>query len=297
MKLFLFLMLIIIDSISAKDYQVGFAQDTMDNDWRLAQVKDVENEIAKYPYLHLTVKDANSQISNQILDIEYFIKNNYDFIITSPINSNLTSKVLKKAQSKGIKVILLDRGITTDNYNTFISPDNILIAKKAARFLVDKLNSKGTILMIEGIQGATPTILRTKGFMEIVNKYPDIKVIKRTANFLRADAAKVMEDIYKNNIKFDAIYSHSDSMLSGVRMVMNKKKKSKILSVGIDYIKEAKTAILNNKQDISFTYDTCGKEGVEAIVSYIKGKKVRKNITISTTMVTKANAYKVEPIF
>lgn len=291
-------MLFCIVSLFARDYKVGFAQDTLANDWRVAQVEEVKKEIEKHPNLSLLVKDAKASISNQIADIEHFIENNYDFIITSPINAQITSMVLHKAIEKNIKVILIDRGIDSKDYTTFIRPDNKKIAKNAAEYMAKKMNYKGTILMLEGIKNASVTTYRTDGFMEIIKKYPKMKVIKYTANFLRADAIKVMEKVYSENIHFDAIYSQSDSMLSGVRTLMEEKgKDTSILMVGIDYIKESKKAILEGKQTISFPYLTCGKEGVQAIVDIINHKDVKKDLIISSKIVDKNNAKFINPIF
>ena len=295
---FVLLLVLLSSFLFSKVYKVGFAQDTLSNDWRIAQVNEVKREALKYPFLSLTVRDAKANIATQISDLEYFIKEDYDFIVTSPIDSFITSQVLKKAIDKGISVILIDRGIDTDNYTTFIRPKNKLIAQKAARFMVEKMDGEGTILMIEGIKGATPTIHRTVGFENITKKYPKIKIIKKRANFLRADAIHVMEDVYKSGIEFDAIYSHSDSMLSGVRVVMdNLKKDMTLLMVGIDYIAESKKAILNNKQSATFTYPTCGKEGIEAIVDIINKKDVQKNIIIESKYIDKNNALSEAPIF
>ncbi len=296
-KIIIFIYLITVSSY-AKEYKIGFAQDTLANDWRVAQVNEVKNEIKKYPYLKLTVKNAQASVANQISDIEYFIKNKFDFIITSPINAKITSLVLKKAIEKGIKVILISRGITTTDYTTFIRPKNKFIAEQIGHYMAKKLDKKGTILMLQGLQGTTSARDRDIYFDEVIKKYSNIKVIKRRANYLRSDAIEVMEDIYQKNIKFDAIYSHSDSMLSGVRIVMKKyKKNNTILMVGIDYISEAEAAILRGEQSASFTYPTCGKEGVEAIVKIIENKKYKKDVIIPSIMITKDNVKNVYPIF
>ena len=295
---FLLILLLSLTFLNAKIYKVGFAQDTMENDWRRAQVEAVKNEASKYDFLELTIKDAKANIAKQIEDIEFFIDNNFDFIITSPINAQIAALALKKAIKNGIKVILIDRGISSDDYTTFIAPDNYKIAEKAADFMVKSLNGKGVVLMLEGVKGATPTILRTNGFMDVISQYKDIKVIKRRANYLRGDAIKVVNGLFEQGIKFDAVYSQSDSMLEGFREAINTHNiRTKYITVGIDYIRSARTAIKNSVQDASFTYDTCGKEGIEAIVNIIKEKKVEKNIVLDSTMVTKENVNDVEPVF
>lgn len=39
-----------------------------------------------------------------------------------------------------------------------------------------------------------------------MSKYPNIKIIKRTGNYLRRDAIKEMEGVIKNDIHIDAIF-------------------------------------------------------------------------------------------
>lgn len=296
MKVF-FIISIFINLSFAKDYLIGFSQDTLANDWRAAQVQEVRDEVSKHSNLKLIVKDAKGKVSNQIRDIQRFIDQKVDFIITSPKDARTTSLVLKKAIKKGIKVILISRNIVTKDYTAFIAPDNYMIGESAAKFLAKHLNYKGSVLMLQGVKGASSTTQRTKGFEKIISRYPNMKIVKRRANYLRNDAIKVMEEIYKSNISFDAIYSQSDSMLIGAREVMERLNKPLVPSVGIDYIKQTRQAIMDGKQLASFLYPTSGKQGVEAIVDIIEGKKVPKNRILDTIMVTKDNVDKVKPIF
>lgn len=283
--------------LEAKTYKIGFAQDTLANDWRKAQADELIYYSNKYDFLELTISDAKGSVANQIAAIEKFIKEDYDFIITSPINATITSIVLKKAIDKGIKVILLSRGINGDYYTSFIAPDNYKIAQEAAKYLLNKMNYQGTVLMLQGLEGTTSSTLREKGFEDIAKNYENIKIIKVRGNYLRNDTIKALENIYEEGIKFDAIYSHSDSMISGAKVVIEKKDNKKIPIIGIDYIREAKDAILDGKQLASFVYPTAAKEGIETIVSIIEGKEILKNQIIKTIMVDKNNAMVIEPIF
>lgn len=285
-------------TLFAQEYTIGFAQDTLKNDWRLAQVEELKNEAKKHDNIKLIIKSANAKVSKQIRDIELFIEQGVDFIITSPIEPNITGQVLKRALDKGIKVILLSRTINSENYTTFISPDNEKIGEEAAKHLVNALKENGTILELQGIKTASSTMKRSAGFNKIIKKYPNIKVIKRNANFLRSEAIKTMEAIYKNNIKFDAIFSHSDSMLEGTRKVMKKYKKDlSIPMVGIDYIKASRTAIQKEEQSATFVYQTSAKEGIQAIIDIINNKPIKKNITLNTLKITKDNVNEIKPIF
>lgn len=296
-RFIVFFLLLSVISL-AKEYKIGFAQDTLTNDWRKAQVDEAIKEVDKHDFLSITVKDAKGSVAKQVLDIETFIKQEYDYIITSPIEPAITSMVLKKAIKKGIKVILIDRGVHGDSYTAFIAPDNYKIGQDAARYLLKKMNYKGIVLMLQGIEGATPTVLREQGFEDVAKEYKDVKIIKKRANYLRNDAIMALEEIYKEKIKFDAIFSHSDSMLIGAREVMKRYDRAQTIPmVGIDYIKPAREAILNGVQSASFVYPTCAKEGIETIVKIINSQKIQKDRILGTLMVDKRNASRIDPLF
>jgi len=298
MRFVLLFLIIFISSAFSREYTVGFAQTTFDNDWMLAQVKHFKDEIEKHENIKLIVKNANGKVSKQIRHIEQFTKDNVDFIVTCPLNKDILPLALNKAMKKDIKVILLSRGVNGNNYTTFISPNNKNIANDAAKYLINKIDKSGVILMLQGIKDVTSSIQREEGFDEIANKYQNIKIIKKRANYLRSDAIKVMEEIYRKDIKFDAIYAQSDSMLIGAREVIKKYEgKMKYPSVSIDYIKQTQKAILNGEQSASFLYPTSGKEGALVVIDLINKKEVAKKIDIKSTIITKENAKKIDPIF
>lgn len=162
-----------------------------------------------------------------------------------------------------------------------------------------KLNYKGTILLLRGVPTAEPSRQRTEGFYEVVNKHPKVRVIERIGNYLRRDAIIEVDKLLTSGVKLDAIMSQSDSMLVGARMALSSHKidSASIITVGIDYIKPAKEAILKGKQNSSFLYSLCAKESALVAVKILSGKKVPKEIKINTLQITKENVNNVKPIF
>ena len=201
--------------------------------------------------------------------------------------------------SQGIAVIILDRGVKTENYSTFINSDNVNIGKIGAEYIAKRLNGKGKVLLFEGLQKADVTHLRTKGFMDEISKYKEIEVIKRTGNYLRKDAIKETEELVKNNISVDAIFSESDSMLSGVRSTYDKYgiDSSKVIMVGCDYTSEAKEAIIKGTQTGSILFPLGGVESIQTAIKIINKEKVDKHIVIPVKLVTKENVEIIKPVF
>ena len=284
---------------ASERWLVGFAQDTLGNDWRVAQVRAVEEGLAGHPYIDFIATDAQGEISLQARHIEELAERGVDLIITSPRDQDALAPVIERVYRQGIPVILLTRSINSDSYTSYVTLDNQAIAKAAARYLVDQLGGQGQILMLEGVAGASTTQQRTEGFMQVVQDYPGIQVISRTANFLRADAILAVAALLAEGQVPDAIYAQSDSMATGARMALTQAgiAPSSLPIAGIDFISEAQEAIRQGEQSISFTFQTGGAEGAQLAIDILQGKEVPKKLVLDSIAVTRDNVDQVEPIF
>ena len=278
---------------------IAFAQDNMANDFRKAQVYEVRDAVAKHPELSFVYSDAEGHTALLIHQIEQFIEQKVDLIVLGTNDEKAVVPVIAKAYKSGIPVIVLDRGIKGKAYTTFINSDNIKIGALGAEYISKRLQGKGLVLLLEGLQTADVTLLRSKGFLDEIGKYKGIKVIKRTGNYLRKDALSEMEKLVADGIQVDAIFSESDSMLSGVRMVLEKNKidYGSIVMVGCDFTSEAKQAISQGTQSGSVLFPLGGNKSVEIALKIFAGNKVPKHIFIPVKLVTKENVEEVTPIF
>ena len=296
------LVLIVSPVLEASDSNrrvIAFAQDTMANDFRKAQVFEVRDEASKYPELSFIYSDGEGQTSLMILQIERFIKQKVDLLIIGTNDESAVVPVVSKAYKAGIPVIVLDRGIKSNDYTAFINSDNVKIGKIGAEYIADKLNGKGVVLLFEGIQEADVTKLRSKGFIDEMSKHKGIQIIKRTGNYLRKDALIEMEKLLEQGVHVDAIFSESDSMLSGVRMVLKRYKidPSSMVMVGVDYTSEAQQAIRNGSQTASVLFPLGGVVAIKSALKIFNGKTIPKHIYNPVKLVTKKNVEAVQPIF
>lgn len=295
-----FMIIIFVYSLYAKDKVIAFAQDTMANDWRVAQVKQMQDALSGIAGVKFIYKDANGDTALQISHIEEFIAQKVDVIITSPRDSKLSVFVAKKVKDAGIPLVLISRGIESDDYTTFIRPQNYDIGVSAAEFIAKSLKGKGKVFVLQHIPTTTPAIGRTNGFFDTLKQYPDIKVVDmKVADSLRQKAILVTEDAIKSGLKFDAIYAQSDSMAIGAIMALelNKIDPKDIVITGIDYISDARKLIQDGKMRATYIYPTGGKEGAQIALDILAGKKVPKDIILKSEEITKENVDKVEPIF
>ena len=102
-----------------KMYVVGFAQDTMANDWRIAQVRELEREFQKYPWIKFFYTDAKGETARQIKDIEDMINLNVDVLITSPRDSALMTPVIAKAANISMDFLVKKKNSSCCEKNLF----------------------------------------------------------------------------------------------------------------------------------------------------------------------------------
>jgi len=283
----------------AETKTIAFAQDTMSNDFRKAQVYEVRDALSNYPDLKFISSDAKGQTSLLIHHIDDFIASKTDVIIVGTNDEKAVVPVIAKAYKSGIPVIILDRGIMGSDYTTFINSDNIKIGKIGAEYIAKRLGGKGKVLLFEGLLKADVTKLRTKGFMDEIAKHKGISVIKRTGNYLRKDAIIEMEKLIASGEKIDAIFAESDSMVSGARSAMERHgiDPSSLITIGCDYTSEARDAIRQGSQTGSVLFPLGGEKSAEIAIKILKGEKVPKHIVIPVKLVTKENVDRVRPIF
>lgn len=284
-----------------RKHVVAFAQDTMANDWRAAQVRDLQQAFSKRPDIEFVFSDAGGDTARQVQDIEQFAARGVDILITSPRDADLMREPIARIHRRGIPVILLSRRVNGEEFTHFVTADNRAIARQAAQYLARRLNGKGRILVLQHIPTSTPGQLRTEGFMDELARHPGLKIaaVKR-ADSQRALAIQKVEEALAENLAFDAIYAQSDSMALGAIMALKKAGRDprQIPITGIDFITEARNAIRAGDLDASFTYPTFGREGAEAALTLIDGGRLatRERI-VASIAVTRDNVERIEPVF
>lgn len=272
---------------------VAFAQANSQDPWRQVFNAGMQAEADKHSSeFAFEIQDAQDDANKQISQIDSLLVKNPKVLLVSAKDVSVTQEC-EKAFDKKIPVILLDRAIESEKYTCYISGDNTEIGRQAGEFMGKTMNGKGTILMIQGIAGATPTDNRKDGFMEAIKKYPGITVIQGdNCDYQRKKARDYMDSFLQSGKAFDAIYAHNDEMAIGAYLALEAKKISGKPIVGIDGCQqEVVDYIKAGKLTATFTYPNPGPEGIRVAAEILKGNMPKdKKIVLPTTIVTKQTA-------
>jgi ribose transport system substrate-binding protein len=239
--------------------------------------------------------DAQNDSDKQVAAVESFISQKVNGILISPMTTDSLVPAIEEAVSAGIPVATVDRKANTDKVLVHVGADNVEGGRAAARYVVQKLGGKGTIIELEGTPGASPAIDRKKGFDEVIAQNPGMKIlVSQAADFDRAKANAVMENLIQAYPNFDAVFGANDEMIIGAIEAMSAAgiDPSKKVTVGYDATPDAFAYIKEGK--LGATVDQFpGKQASLALnylVDYIKTKKKppQQVIYIQPEAVTKA---------
>ena len=136
-----------------KQFVIGMSQCNLGEPWRVAMNDQIKMAAEKHPEFKVIYADAAQDNSKQIADIQNFIQQKVDLIITSPNEATPLTNVVKEAYEAGIPVILLDRKIDGDTYTQFIGADNVDMGKVAGEYVANTLlKDGGKVCEIKGLQ-------------------------------------------------------------------------------------------------------------------------------------------------
>ena len=181
-------------------------------------------------------------------DVENLITKNPDAIIIDTCDSDAIVSSIEACNEAGIPVFTMDREANGGDVISHIGYDAIKSGKLAGQFLVDSLGGKGKIVELQGIMGTNVAQQRSEGFNSVIAENPDMEIVAcQVADFDRAKAMSVMENILQANPEIDGLYAANDEMLLGALEAMDAAgRTADIVKVGCDAIDDTLEAIKDN---------------------------------------------------
>lgn len=166
-----------------------------------------------------------------------------------------------------------------------------------AEDIVKRIGGKGNVIIIEGVPGAITAQDRLAGFKEALAKHPNVKLLaSQTANYSRAQALQVMENLLQQFPNVDAVLAANDEMALGVIGALQAAGKAgKVLVSGVDGTLDALTAVRAGTLTLSVDYSgyEMGYQATKAAAEYLKAGKGGGDTMIKHTLITKDNVDKL----
>ena len=281
-----------------RHFKIGMANFSQCCAYFIGMNKAVIDEAGAYPNVEIISTDANGDAAKLNSDIEDLIAKKVDGVIISGAWLEQLPAALDSLKKAGIPAVLVDRQ-WKENYTSYVGPENFKIGQQDGQYIVDRLNGKGTVVVLKGGPADNSIGLnRTNGMLDILGKVSGITVINAPdfGGWSEDGGLKQMENLLAANSKIDAVFCENDSMCLGAqRAIADAKRTSEMFLCGVDGQKEALVQI-KNQSNYACTClnnsDQIGRAGFNRMMAILAGATPPKDTYLPSPLITLDNVIK-----
>jgi erythritol transport system substrate-binding protein len=244
------------------------------------------------------VHDDDASKQNELFDTA--IARKAAAIILDNAGADATVAAVEKAKAAGIPSFLIDREINKTGVAVAqIVSNNYQGAQLGAQEFVKAMGEKGTFVELIGKESDTNAGIRSKGYHDVVDQYPDLKMVEaQSANWSQTEAYAKTEALLQAHPDIKGLISGNDTMAMGASAALQAAGKKDVIVVGFDGSNDVRDAI--GKGQIAATVlqpaYRIAQLAVEQADQYLKtgstGKPEKQSI--DCVLITKDNAAKLD---
>jgi erythritol transport system substrate-binding protein len=186
--------------------------------------------------------DANKQ--SELIDTA--IARGAKAIILDNAGADASVAAIQKAKDAGIPSFLIDREINATGVAAAqIVSNNYQGAQLGAEEFVKLMGEKGNYVELVGKESDTNAGIRSKGYHDVIDAYPDLKMVaQQSANWSQTEAFQKMESILQANPDIKGVISGNDTMAMGAYAALQAAGKGDVIVVGFDGSNDVRDSIL-----------------------------------------------------
>lgn len=238
---------------------------------------------------------------SQIRVVEDFITRGVSGIVLAPLDDAALRTPVRDAVNNGIPVVIIDSGLKSDDYTSFVATDNYKGGYKGGEHLAKVLEGKGKVIMLRYQEGSASTMNREQGFLDALKeKYPDIEVVSSNqyAGATTESAFQASENLLAplrspdGGLTIDGIFCPNESSAFGMlRALKDTGLAGKVKYVGFDSSDQLVKALAEGQMHGLVLQDpiNMGYLGVKTMASHLSGEKVEKRIDTGSEIATPEN--------
>ncbi|WP_298325347.1 D-ribose ABC transporter substrate-binding protein, partial [Asticcacaulis sp.] len=201
-------------------------------------------EMGYQPLVLVHEDDANKQ--SQLVDSA--IAAGAKAIILDNAGADASVAAVRRARQAGIPSFLIDREITTTGVAiSQIVSNNYQGAQLGAAEFVRLMGEQGAYAELLGKESDTNAMIRSKGYHDIIDQYPDLHMVaQQTANWSQPEAYAVTETILQAHPALKGVIAGNDTMALGAWAALEAAGRRDVIVVGFDGSDDVRDSILKD---------------------------------------------------
>jgi ribose transport system substrate-binding protein len=186
-------------------------------------------------------------IPEQMSQIEDVVTKRPSAVVFVPVDSKAMVPGLQKMNAAGIPVVNIVDHSLGGQVASWVGADEYSMGLLTGRYLLQKMNGQGNVIIIEGVRGSLGSGERVRGFQKALSEFPKVKLLaSQPGNFQRLQALQVTENLLQAHAVIDGVMAANDAMGMGVIEALDAANR-KALVVSLNATKEAIDAIKAGK--------------------------------------------------
>ena len=167
-------------------------------------------------------------------------------IILDNAGADATVAAVQKAKAAHVPSFLIDREINAGGVAVAqIVSNNYQGAQAGAEEFVKLMGEKGNYVELVGKESDTNAGIRSKGYHDIIDDYPEMKpVARQSANWSQTEAYEKMESILQAHPDIKGVISGNDTMAMGAEAALAASGHGDVIVVGFDGSNDVRDSIL-----------------------------------------------------
>ncbi len=233
----------------------------------------------------------------QIQVVENFISRRVSGIVLAPLDSKALVRTVNTATRAKIPVVIMDSGLKSDSYVSFIATDNFKGGQLGAEHLGKLLGGKGKVILLRYAVGSASTEERETGFLDVMTKnFPGIKILSsdQHAGATRETAYQAAQNLLSRYGKeVDGMFAPCEPVTIGVTMALRNigRVGGQVKLVGFDAGTQSVEALKRGDVQGLVLQNPVkmGYLSVMRLVDHLRGQQVPKRIDTGVVVATPEN--------
>ncbi|MBD1556575.1 ABC transporter substrate-binding protein [Vibrio sp. S9_S30] len=278
------------------DYSIGVSVADLTNPYFVKMIESIKSEVAELPSksIDVIVRSSAYDLDRQIQQMESFIEQKVDLILLVASDELAIAPAVSRAQRAGIRVIAVD--VRASGADVTITTDNIQAGEMACLNLVNKLNQKGKVLIING-PPVSASLDRVAGCKSVLNDYPDIELLGADLNGTGSYDGGLEAMAYALHAyeKIDGVFAINDPTALGAEQALLQSG-AQVWITSVDGAPLAVEALKENRHNWLGTAaqfpSQMSRKAVQIGLDLIRGGKVEKELVLIQPEFINASNYR-----
>ena len=183
------------EAAPAEDYVIGMVTYSLAEEFGVDVVDGATAKAEEIGGIEVVYPDAAGDMQKSISIVEDMTTQGVDAICIAPVDADAIVPYIDQAREAGIVVVNWD--IETDaEVDAKILNDNFAGGALGADYLVEKMGTEGTVLIVDDLESVTTTYERNLGFEDRMKEIaPNVKIIRQLSSGTRDTHRSTVENM------------------------------------------------------------------------------------------------------